>query len=467
MGSVAQDNQGNIALGFSASVRTIAARARRTRPVWPAFRRSSTPGDSRAIPAGPARAGRGDAPGGGGLAGRTRREPVGRLQRDERRSDRRVHVLVHERVLRDLELLELADADRELQVPGLHGRRRRPSSGHGDGLRVERAAGGRRRSRPPTGYLRETDASGTYSFSVAPGTYTITAQPPGLRAPRAGRHGRRRRHEDGGLLPRRRCRSCSPPEPPCARRSVRLRTARIDPGEQVTVNLCLANIGAAGTTNLDGNARRRPATSRARADRSPSAPSPPAAERSAVRSRFRAAGACGSSFVATLALNDGAADLGSVTFDFVLGAQRRAADGELRRRDGARAAGRVDRGERLGDVALEDRHDGSGLAPELRVRRRSDLGRRQAADEPGVRRRRAPPRRSRPSATASTSTRRFDGGVLEVSSPNINAGAFTDVTNAAVGGSFVSGGYSTTLETGFGNPLGGRPAWTGRFHPDT
>ncbi|MGE5346129.1 MAG: S-layer homology domain-containing protein, partial [Acidithiobacillales bacterium] len=55
----------------------------------------------------------------------------------------------------------------------------------------------------------------------------------------------------------------------------------------------------------------------------------------------------------------------------------------------------------------------------------------------------------------------FDGGVLEVSSPNINAGAFTDVTNAAVGGSFLEGGYSTTLATGFGNPIGGRSAWTG------
>ena len=32
----------------------------------------------------------------------------------------------------------------------------------------------------------------------------------------------------------------------------------------------------------------------------------------------------------------------------------------------------------------------------------------------------------------------FDGGVLEVSSPNINAGAFTDITNAAVGGNFVT-----------------------------
>ena len=33
----------------------------------------------------------------------------------------------------------------------------------------------------------------------------------------------------------------------------------------------------------------------------------------------------------------------------------------------------------------------------------------------------------------------FDGGVLEVSSPNINAGAFTDITDAAVGGQFCHG----------------------------
>ena len=39
----------------------------------------------------------------------------------------------------------------------------------------------------------------------------------------------------------------------------------------------------------------------------------------------------------------------------------------------------------------------------------------------------------------------FDGGVLEVSSPNINGGAFTDVTDPAVGGSFVSGGYNGVI----------------------
>ena len=30
----------------------------------------------------------------------------------------------------------------------------------------------------------------------------------------------------------------------------------------------------------------------------------------------------------------------------------------------------------------------------------------------------------------------YDGGVLEISSPNINGGAFTDITDAAVGGNF-------------------------------
>ncbi len=55
----------------------------------------------------------------------------------------------------------------------------------------------------------------------------------------------------------------------------------------------------------------------------------------------------------------------------------------------------------------------------------------------------------------------FDGGVLEVSSPNIAGGAFTDITNQAVGGSFVSGGYTDTLTNGLGNPLAGRMAWSG------
>jgi hypothetical protein len=53
----------------------------------------------------------------------------------------------------------------------------------------------------------------------------------------------------------------------------------------------------------------------------------------------------------------------------------------------------------------------------------------------------------------------YDGAVLEVSSPNINGGTFTDITNAAVGGNFVSGGYVGTISNCCGNPLAGRAAW--------
>lgn len=55
----------------------------------------------------------------------------------------------------------------------------------------------------------------------------------------------------------------------------------------------------------------------------------------------------------------------------------------------------------------------------------------------------------------------FDGGVLEVSSPNILAGAFTNITNAAVGGSFVSGGYNGTISASDGSLIAGQQAWTG------
>ena len=50
----------------------------------------------------------------------------------------------------------------------------------------------------------------------------------------------------------------------------------------------------------------------------------------------------------------------------------------------------------------------------------------------------------------------FDGKVLEIS---INGGAFSDIITA--GGTFASGGYNSTLDTGFANPLPGRMAWTG------
>ena len=55
----------------------------------------------------------------------------------------------------------------------------------------------------------------------------------------------------------------------------------------------------------------------------------------------------------------------------------------------------------------------------------------------------------------------WDGGVLEVSSPNINGGDFLDITDSHVGGSIVSGGYTGEISGAADNPLAGRMAWCG------
>jgi hypothetical protein len=54
-----------------------------------------------------------------------------------------------------------------------------------------------------------------------------------------------------------------------------------------------------------------------------------------------------------------------------------------------------------------------------------------------------------------------DGAVLEISSPDINGGAFTDVTDPVAGGQFAGGGYNSTISTSFQSPIGGRMAWSG------
>jgi hypothetical protein len=50
----------------------------------------------------------------------------------------------------------------------------------------------------------------------------------------------------------------------------------------------------------------------------------------------------------------------------------------------------------------------------------------------------------------------FDGGVLEI---KIGTNVFTDILSA--GGNFASGGYTSIIDSAFGNPLAGRQAWSG------
>jgi hypothetical protein len=52
----------------------------------------------------------------------------------------------------------------------------------------------------------------------------------------------------------------------------------------------------------------------------------------------------------------------------------------------------------------------------------------------------------------------FDGGVLELSTDG--GTTFNDITSPTVGGVFTSNGYNVTIDTGFGNPIAGRAAWS-------
>jgi hypothetical protein len=52
----------------------------------------------------------------------------------------------------------------------------------------------------------------------------------------------------------------------------------------------------------------------------------------------------------------------------------------------------------------------------------------------------------------------WDGYVMEVS---VNGGAFSDVTDPSIGGTFASGGYTGEIDGTANNPLAGRMAWSG------
>ena len=103
MGSAAFDYSGNIAMGYSVS-------STRAVPVDLVHRPPRGRPPQRNV------AGREHHHRGNRLPGR-RRRPVGRLQLDGHRSDRSVHLLVHDRVHRDDRTGHLADPDRLLQVP--------------------------------------------------------------------------------------------------------------------------------------------------------------------------------------------------------------------------------------------------------------------------------------------------------------------------------------------------------------
>jgi hypothetical protein len=309
------------------------------------------------------------------------------------------------------------------------------------------------------GYFRMTDASGNYSATVAPGTYVAMVSAPNSGTVTSGNLV----VSNGGNATFNACLTGVPllvantatvTADNCNSNGV------IDPNETVTVSFGIKNTGSDNTSNLMATLQPTGGVT------NPSSPQNygvVVAGGATVYKSFTFTAdnlACGSTLVATLQLQDGGTDLGTITYNFTTG---------------------------MMNVTLSENFDGVA-APSLPVNwaatnavgaaplwttstNTPDTGPNDAfVDDPASV---SDKRLDTPNITITSSAARvsfrnsynlestYDGGVLEVSSPNINCGAFTDITDPTVGGSFVSGGYNATINNRFSNPLGGRLAWSG------
>jgi PKD repeat protein/endonuclease/exonuclease/phosphatase family metal-dependent hydrolase len=234
----------------------------------------------------------------------------------------------------------------------------------------------------------------------------------------------------------------------------------VDPGETVTVNLSVKNTGTADTTNLvatllgtgDVNLPSNPQTYGV-----VSTNGTPVSQAFS----FTAGGTCGGAITAILALQDGAANLGTISYTIPVGLSTNVFTQNfdavtvpaLPASWTTSATGAQSNW--VTSTAVADTAPNAAFSPDP-----SSVGVNEL-DTPSISINSSVARltfRQNYSLAASTTNNSigYDGGVLEIA---IGGGSYTDIV--AAGGSFVSGGYNTTLSGDFSNPLAGRQAWSG------
>jgi hypothetical protein len=229
----------------------------------------------------------------------------------------------------------------------------------------------------------------------------------------------------------------------------------VDPAETVIVNLGLRNIGTANTTNLVATML---ATGGILSPSGPRTYGVLVTNGTAVTQpfTFTATGSCGGTGVASLQLQDGTADLGTVAFFFRLG-QSNGTTVFSENFDGVTApalpagwttSASIRQSKWTTSTSARDTTPNSAFSPDPSKAVVNEL------DSPTI---------TLPAGEAQLSFRHsydleltYDGGVLEI---QIGGGGWNDILTA--GCSFVSGGYVSKLGTSSNNPLGGRSAWTG------
>jgi PKD repeat protein len=232
----------------------------------------------------------------------------------------------------------------------------------------------------------------------------------------------------------------------------------VDPGETVTANFSIRNTGTAPTTNLVATLLAGGGIS------FPSAPQNfgviTGGAAVARPFTFTMFGTCGASNVANLQLQDGSSNLGTISFPFVVGRSSVLTEnfdalaipslpvGWSTAASGGQSAW-------VTTSATSDTVSNAVFSPDP-----SSIGVNEL-DTPAIN---IPPSSTQltfrhsfnlEASSVSTNTA-FDGGVLEI---KIGADPFTDIVDA--GGNFLAGGYTRTISPSWGNPLGGRNAWSG------
>jgi len=235
-----------------------------------------------------------------------------------------------------------------------------------------------------------------------------------------------------------------------------------EPGERVTVDLSLLNVGSADTVDLVATLLP---TGGVTIPSGPQRYGVVVAGGAAVTRSFSltAAGNCGDTITLSLALQDGATDLGSVTYTMILGALTPVVT-FAENFDGvtptalppgwSTAASGVEV-VWVSSTTSPSSAPNDAFAPDV-----SNIGN-TTLDSPTIN---VPPSGGQLTfrnlfnmeASGVTLTRGFDGMVLEIS---VNGGVFSDITSG--GNAFIAGGYTRTIDSTFGSSLSGRQAWSG------
>jgi len=175
--------------------------------------------------------------------------------------------------------------------------------------------------RTTSGFFRVTGASGTYSMTVPPGTYTLFASAPcrgavtnsGVTVVNGGTTTQNITLNSGGAT------LILTNGATLTTESCLATNGAIDPGETVTVSFGLQNTGCGNTVNLVATLQATGGVT------SPSGPQTYGivTNGGTTVSRpftFTASGSCGGTITASLQLQDGMTNLGTATFPFTLGA---------------------------------------------------------------------------------------------------------------------------------------------------